>query len=168
MGFPYIYIYCISISRVFSCFLTFFDDFWFYRFFVHYPQENRCFLTFFAGSRHLFDIAIFWIRFFRSHSKRWDFRFYRFLRFLADFTFFGPILFFYRFFIVFLPFFEILFFGRFLSNVASVGRFLFCEKPEKVEKSRKNDVFWGPKKRVKVGPFCTTPIFGQKSCFLAS
>src|SRR5580700_2824436 len=94
--------------------------------------------------------------------------FYRFLLFLDRFTFVGPILFFYRFFIVFLPFFEILFFERFLSNVASVGRFLFCEKPEKVEKSRKNDVFWGPKKRVKVGPFCTTPIFGQKSCFLAS
>src|SRR5580700_8559163 len=93
--------------------------------------------------------------------------------FLSIFAFFG--LFFYGsfyflslFFIVFLPFFIDPFFGRFLSNVASVGRFLFCEKPEKVEKSRKNDVFWGPKKRVKVGPFCTTPIFGQKSCFLAS
>src|ERR1700722_8385807 len=82
--------------------------------------------------------------------------------------FYGSFYFLALFFIVFLPFFEILFFERFLSNVASVGRFLFCEKPEKVEKSRKNDVFWGPKKRVKVGPFCTTPIFGQKSCFLAS
>src|SRR5580658_8316541 len=28
MGFPYIYIYCLSISRVFSCFLTFFARFW--------------------------------------------------------------------------------------------------------------------------------------------
>ena len=96
------------------------------------------------------------------------FRFLAFFNFWPFFIdpFFGFI--FYRFFIVFLGFFEILFFERFLSNVASVGRFLFCEKPEKVEKSRKNDVFWGPKKRVKVGPFCTTPIFGQKSCFLAS
>jgi len=70
------------------------------------------------------------------------------------------------FFIVFYRFFIDPFFGRFLSNVASVGRFLFCEKPEKVEKSRKNDEKRGQKKRVEVGPFCTTPIFGQKSCFL--
>src|SRR5580658_5562795 len=99
------------------------------------------------------------------------FGFYRFFVFWPFFTFFGSGFFgfiFYRFFIVFLPFFIDPFFGRFLSNVASVGRFLFCEKPEKVEKSRKNDVFWGPKKRVKVGPFCTTPHFGQKSWFLAS
>ena len=40
------------------------------------------------------------------------------------------------------------------------------KKPEKVEKSRKNDEKRGQKKRVEVGPFCTTPIFGQKSCFL--
>src|ERR1700734_253078 len=33
MGFPYIYIYCISISRVFSCFLTFFARFWILSFF---------------------------------------------------------------------------------------------------------------------------------------
>ena len=70
---------------------------------------------------------------------------------------------FYRFFTIFL---SILFFERFLSNVASVGRFLFVKKPEKVEKSRKNDEKRGQKKRVEVGPFCTTPIFGQKSCFL--
>src|SRR5580658_3219026 len=88
-----------------------------------------------------------------------------------DFSFFGLFLsigFLALFFIDFCPFFIDPFFERFLSNVASVGRFLFVKKPEKVEKSRKNDVFWGPKKRVKVGPFCTTPIFGQKSCFLAS
>ena len=40
------------------------------------------------------------------------------------------------------------------------------ENVEKVEKSRKNDEKRGQKKRVEVGPFCTTPIFGQKSCFL--
>src|ERR1700735_971566 len=100
---------------------------------------------------------------------------FRFLAFFLSFYFFWIVFFFVdRFFgsLDFLTFFtlflSILFFERFLSNVASVGRFLFCEKPEKVEKSRKNDVFWGPKKRVEVGPFCTTPIFGQKSCFLAS
>src|SRR5580700_5023796 len=98
------------------------------------------------------------------------FGFYRFFVFWP-FLIFGLFLsigFLALFLIVFFGFFEILFFGRFLSNVASVGRFVFVKKVKKVEKSRKNDVFWGPKKRVKVGPFCTTPIFGQKSCFLAS
>ena len=166
-----IYIYTVSLFLgFFRVFWRFLPDFGFYRFFVHYPQENRCFLTFFGNRSHLFDIAIFWIRFFRSHSKRWDlvfidFSFFGlFLLFLDRFTFFGS----FDFLTFFYPFFIDPFFERFLSNVASVGRFLFCEKPEKVEKSRKNDVFWGPKKRVKVGPFCTTPIFGQKSCFLAS
>jgi len=168
MGFPYIYIYCISISRVFWRFLTFFARFWILSIFCAlYP----CFLTFFAGSFFPLWYGHF-LTFLKSVPfKEMGFGFYRFFIFLGFFTFFGSFFFgfiFYRFFIVFLPFFEILFFERFLSNVASVGRFLFCEKPEKVEKSRKNDVFWGPKKRVKVGPFCTTPIFGQKSCFLAS
>jgi len=166
MGFPHIYIYCISISRVFWRFLTIFARFWILSIFCAlYPEK----WSIFKETRHLSDIAIFGFRFFRSHSKRWDFRFYRFFVFLTFFNFwpffidwfFGFI--FYRFFTLFL---SILFFDRFLSNVASVGRFLFCEKPEKVEKSRKNDEKRGQKKRVEVGPFCTTPIFGQKSCFL--
>ena len=78
MGFPYIYIYCISISRVFSCFLTFFARFWILSFFcVVSPGKS----LFFKETRHLSDIAIFGFRFFRSHSKRWDFRFYRFFDF---------------------------------------------------------------------------------------
>src|SRR5580692_11471810 len=68
----------------------------------------------------------------------------------------------------FYPFFSILFLDGSCRMWHQSGGLFFCKKPEKVEKSRKNDVFWGPKKRVKVGPFCTTPIFGQKSCFLAS
>jgi hypothetical protein len=101
--------------------------------------------------------------------KEMGFSFLSIFRFLAFFyfffidSFFLDRLIFYRFFTIFL---SILFFDRFLSNVASVGRFLFCKKPEKVEKSRKNDEKRGQKKRVEVGPFCTTPIFGQKSCFL--
>ena len=53
MGFPYIYIYCISISRVFWRFLTIFG---FYRFFVHYSHVFWRFLT---DRFHLSDIAIF-------------------------------------------------------------------------------------------------------------
>ena len=165
MGFPYIYIYCISISRVFWRFLTFFARFWILSFFcVVSPGKS----LFFKETRHLSDIAIFGFRFFRSHSKRWDLvfidflSFWLFLLFLDRFTFFGS----FDFLSFFYPFFIDPFFERFLSNVASVGRFLFCEKPEKVEKSRKNDEKRGQKKRVEVGPFCTTPIFGQKSCFL--
>ena len=82
MGFPYIYIYCISISRVFWRFLTFFARFWILSIFCAlYPEK----WSFFKETRHLSDIAIFGFRFFRSHSKRWDFRFYRFFIFLADF-----------------------------------------------------------------------------------
>ena len=100
--------------------------------------------------------------------KEMGFGFYRFFIFLAffyRFLFYGSF-FIFDFLSIFYRFLLILFFDRFLSNVASVGRFLFCEKPEKVEKSRKNDEKRGQKKRVEVGPFCTTPIFGQKSCFL--
>ena len=158
-----IYIYTVSLFLgFFRVFWRFLPDFGFYRFFVHYSHVFWRFLT---DRFHLSDIAIFGFWFFRSHSKRWDFRFYRFFVFWPFFyrlIFFGS----FDFLIVFYPFFIDPFFGRFLSNVASVGRFLFCEKPEKVEKSRKNDEKRGQKKRVEVGPFCTTPIFGQKSCFL--
>src|ERR1700678_971756 len=105
MGFPYIYIYCISISRVFSCFLTFFIDFWILSIFCAlYPEK----WSFFKETRHLSDIAIFGFRFFRSHSKRWDFRFYRFFVFWP-FLIFGLFLsigFLALFFIDFWPFFE--------------------------------------------------------------
>ena len=78
MGFPYIYIYCISISRVFSCFLTFFARFWILSIFCAlYPGKS----LFFKESRHLSDIAIFWIFKFWSHSKKWDFNFIDFLSF---------------------------------------------------------------------------------------
>src|SRR5580704_6887170 len=82
--------------------------------------------------------------------------------------FYGSFYFLALFFDVFYPFFSILFLDGSCRMWHQSGDLFFCKKPEKVEKSRKNDVFWGPKKRVKVGPFCTTPIFGQKSCFLAS
>ena len=110
MGFPHIYIYCISISRVFSCFLTFFARFWILSIFCALYHEKW---SFFKETRHLSDIAIFGFRFFRSHSKRWDFRFYRFFVFWPFFlidTFFGSFnflwivfssLIFYRFFAIF-------------------------------------------------------------------
>ena len=104
MGFPYIYIYCISISRVFWRFLTFFARFWILSIFCAlYP----CFLTFFAGSfvplwyGHFLD-SIFSVPF-----KEMGFGFYRFFVFWPFFNFwpffidpfFGFI--FYRFFTLF-------------------------------------------------------------------
>ena len=105
-----------------------------------------------------------------EYPEKWDFPIYiyMYLYFSGFFVFFDvfcPIL----DFIVFLSIFG--FYGSCRMWHQSGDLFLDfknVKKPEKVEKSRKNDVFWGPKKRVKVGPFCTTPIFGQKSCFLAS
>src|SRR3984957_9353146 len=98
----------------------------------------------FFGQFLIFDF--FWIVFF--FVDRWIFWLY----FLTFFTLFLSIL--------------------FLNGSCRMwhqsGDLFFVKKVKKVEKSRKNDVFWGPKKKVKVGPFCTTPIFGQKSCFLAS
>ena len=95
-----------------------------------------------------------------------DFLFFGlFLLFLGRFTFFGS----FDFFIVFLSFFG--FFGSCRMWHPSGEFFLDfkkVKKVKKVEKSRKNDEKRGQKKRVEVGPFCTTPIFGQKSCFLAS
>src|SRR5580698_6142468 len=97
------------------------------------------------------------------------YRFFIFLTFFGSFYFFGS--FFYRFWILSF-FYRFLVFSVLVECGISRATFFWIlknvKKVKKVEKSRKNDVFWGPKKRVKVGPFCTTPIFGQKSCFLAS
>ena len=50
MGFPYIYIYCISISRVFWRFLTIFHDFGFYRFFCALSPGKSLFFDVFWKS----------------------------------------------------------------------------------------------------------------------
>ena len=82
MGFPYIYIYCISISRVFWRFLTFFARFWILSIFCAlYP----CFLTFFAGSFFPLWYGHFLDSIFSVPFKEMGFGFYRFLRFLAFF-----------------------------------------------------------------------------------
>ena len=66
-----IYIYTVSLFLgFFDVFWRFLPDFGFYRFFVHY---THVFWRFLPGRFSLFDMAIFWIRFFRSHSKRWGF-----------------------------------------------------------------------------------------------
>ena len=105
MGFPYIYIYCISISRVFSCFLTFFTRFWILSFFcVVSPGKSLFFDVFCRVVFISLNGTTFLDLNFRSYWKRWDFRFYRFFVFWPFFTFFGSFFFgfiFYRFFRVF-------------------------------------------------------------------
>ena len=78
-----IYIYTVSLFLgFFDVFWRFLPDFGFYRFFVHFtPKKGR----FLPGRFHLFEWDIFWIRFFRSHSKRWDLVFIDFLSFSAIF-----------------------------------------------------------------------------------
>ena len=76
MGFPYIYIYCISISRVFSCFLTFFIDFWILSFFcVVSPGKSLffdvfCRVVFISLNGPFFDR-----RFFKQYGNSIDFDF---------------------------------------------------------------------------------------------
>ena len=121
MGYPYIYIYCISISRVFWRFLTFFDDFWFLSIFCAlWP----CFLTFFDGSFPSLRYSHFW--FFPYLRDGIDF-FVFWPFFLID-TFFGSFYFLWILFLdrwIFYRFFIVFWFFRFLSNVASVGRPFF-------------------------------------------
>ena len=78
MGFPYIYIYCISISRVFWRFLTIFARFWILSIFCAlYPEK----WSFFNGSFPSLRYSHFW--------------FFPYLRDGIDFFVFWP--FFYRF-----------------------------------------------------------------------
>jgi hypothetical protein len=148
--------------------LTFFARFWILSIFCAlYPEKWSIFNGSFPSLRysHFLD-SIFSVPF-----KEMGFGFYRFFVFWPFFNFwpffidwiFGLI--FYRFFTLFL---SILFLNGSCRMWHQSGDFFFCKKPEKVEKSRKNDVFWGPKKRVEVGPFCTTPEKHEKSCFLTS
>ena len=120
-----IYIYTVSLFLgFFDVFWPFLPDFGFYRFFVWYPQENRCFLTFFAGSFPSLRYSHFLDSIFSVPFKEMGFIFYRFFIFLANFlsfNFFWIVWFFDRF----LSFFINPFFSRFLSNVASVGRSFF-------------------------------------------
>ena len=193
MGFPYIYIYCISISRVFWRFLTFFARFWILSIFCAlYPEKG----SFFDGSFFPLWYGHFLDSIFSVPFKEMGFGFYRFFVFWPFFTFFGSFYFFwivclfYRFFIDF-------WFFRFLSNVASVGRFFFgflkmwkkWKKSKKVEKMTffgvqkkgskldlfvpppflvKNRVFWPPNSPPsgyfsKIGPL-TTVVFLYSPC----
>ena len=79
-----IYIYTVSLFLgFFRVFWRFLSIFGFYRFFVWYPQENRCFLTFFAGSfSSLWMGRLFWTWIFGPIERDGIFVF-------IDFSFFG-------------------------------------------------------------------------------
>src|SRR5580700_4569761 len=104
MGFPYIYIYCISISRVFSCFLTIFARFWILSIFCAlYPGKS----LFFKDRPISRVYLIFFFGFFGPIQRDGIFVFIDFLVFWP-FLIFGLFLsigFLALFFIVFLPFF---------------------------------------------------------------
>ena len=78
MGYPYIYIYCISISRVFWRFLTFFDDSWILSIFCAlYPEK----WSFFNGSFPSLWYSHFLDSIFSVPFKEMGFDFYRFFVF---------------------------------------------------------------------------------------
>src|SRR5580658_7790164 len=91
MGFPYIYIYCISISRVFSCFLTFFTRFWILSFFCVVSPGKSLFFDVFCRVVFISQIGPFF-DFFKIGPIQRDG-----IWFLSTFSFFGLFLIFYRF-----------------------------------------------------------------------
>src|ERR1700679_2351371 len=102
-------------------------------------------------------MAIFWIRFFRSHSKRWDLVF-------IDFSFFGLFFNFWPFFlsIGFLALFFIVFFTLFLKSCFlngscrmwhQSGDFFFAKNPKKSKKVEKMTFFGVQKKGSKLDLF---------------
>ena len=164
MGFPYIYIYCISISRVFWRFLTFFARFWILSIFCAlYPEK----WSFFKETRHLSDIAIFGFRFFRSHSKRWDFRFYRFFDFWPFFTFFLSILFFgsFDFLSFFCHFLSILFLDGSCRMWHQSGDFFLSKNPKKSKKVEKMTKKGVKKKGSKLDLFVPPPFLVKNRVF---
>src|SRR3984957_16521070 len=98
---------------------------------------------------------------------------FRFLAFFLSFYFFWIVFFFVDrlifwldFFDVFYPFFIDPFFGRFLSNVATVGRFLFFVKnPKKSKKIEKMTFFGVQKKGSKLVLFVPPPFLVKNRVF---
>ena len=113
-------------------------------------------------------MAIFWIRFFRSHSKRWDLVF-------IDFSFFGLFLLFLGrfflalFFIVFLSFFCLFLKSCFLNGSCRMwhqsGDFFFAKNPKKSKKVEKMTFFGVQKKGSKLDLFVPPPFLVKNRVF---
>src|ERR1700735_136293 len=113
-------------------------------------------------------MAIFWIRFFRSHSKRWDLVF-------IDFSFFGLfsfLAFFYRldfwpyFLSIFTLFLSILFLYGSCRMWHQSGDFFFFEKnPKKSKKVEKMTFFGVQKKGSKLDLFVPPPFLVKNRVF---
>ena len=164
MGFPYIYIYCISISRVFWCFLTFFARFWILSIFCAlYP----CFLTFFAGSFFPLWYGHFLDSIFSVPFKEMGFGFYRFFVFWPFFTFFGSFYFFGS--SDFLTFFALFLKSCFLNGSCRMwhqsGDFFFAKNPKKSKKVEKMTFFGVQKKGSKLDLFVPPPFLVKNRVF---
>src|SRR5580698_3663939 len=163
MGFPYIYIYCISISRVFSCFLTFFARFWILSIFCAlYP----CFLTFFAGSFVPLCYCHFFDSFFLVPFQEMVFCFFCvFLPFFLWILFLGRSF----FFIVFLSFFCLFLKSCFLNGSCRMwhqsGDFFFAKNPKKSKKVEKMTFFGVQKKGSKLDLFVPPPFLVKNRVF---
>src|SRR5580698_5314234 len=113
-------------------------------------------------------MAIFWIRFFRSHSKRWDLVF---IDFCVFWPFFLSILFLGRsfFFIVFLSFFCLFLKSCFLDGSCRMwhqsGGFFFAKNPKKSKKVEKMTFFGVQKKGSKLDLFVPPPFLVKNRVF---
>ena len=131
---------------------------------MHFTPKKGRFLT---GRFSLFDMAIFWIRFFRSHSKRWDlvfidFSFFGlFLLFLGRFTFFGSF--------DFLTFFALFLKSCFLDASCRMwhqsGDFFLSKKSKKSKKVEKMTFFGVQKKGSKLDLFVPPPFLVKNRVF---
>src|ERR1700679_4117638 len=113
-------------------------------------------------------MAIFWIRFFRSHSKRWDLVF-------IDFSFFGLFFNFWPFFIdwifglIFIVFVTLFLKSCFLNGSCRMwhqsGDFFFAKNPKKSKKVEKMTFFGVQKKGSKLDLFVPPPFLVKNRVF---
>ena len=165
MGYPYIYIYCISISRVFWRFLTFFDDFWFLSIFCAlWP----CFLTFFDGSFPSLRYSHFW--FFPYLRDGIDFfvfwPFFNFWSFVFIVLLFLDRLIFHLFFLsFFILFLSILFLDGSCRMWHQSGDFFLSKNPKKSKKVEKMTKKGVKKKGSKLDLFVPPPFLVKNRVF---
>ena len=159
MGFPYIYIYCISISRVFWRFLTFFARFWILSIFCAlYPEK----WSIFNGSFPSLWYSHFW--FFPYLRDGIDF-FVFWPFFLID-TFFGSFNFIFIFWSFFILFLSILFLtGSCRMWHQSGDVYFFVKNPKKSKKVEKMTKKGVKKKGSKLDLFVPPPFLVKNRVF---
>ena len=161
MGFPYIYIYCISISRVFSCFLTFFARFWILSIFCVVSPGKSLFFDVFWKSIPSLRYSHFLDSIFSVPSKEMEFSFlsifYLFDFFIIVLLFLDRLIFYLYFLSFFILFLSILFFHGSCRMWHQSGDFFFAKNPKKSKKVEKRVKKGVQKKGSKLDLFVPPP-----------